>query len=72
MKSQPIQKPQEVVVIDAAEIQRFVEERLETRRRNSLLPWSEDPLFKDFPLYEGPVPADLVERHDDYLAEGDD
>lgn len=31
------------------------------------LPWSEDPFFAHRKVYDGPVPADIAERHDDYL-----
>ena len=31
------------------------------------LSWSEDPLFADREVYEGPAPADGAERHDDYI-----
>ena len=49
------------------EIEERVRQFEEERRRNAELPWSEDPLFKDVPVYDGPVPADLSARHDYYL-----
>jgi hypothetical protein len=49
------------------EMQEFVRQMEEERRRNAKLPRSEDPLFKNVPVFKGPVPADLSERHDDYL-----
>ena len=52
---------------DPDEMARLVREMQEERRRNSELPFHEDPLFKNVPIYEGPAPADLAERHDDYL-----
>jgi hypothetical protein len=52
---------------DMQEIQEFVRRCEEERRRNATLPWSEDPLFKDVPIYDGPAPSDLSERHDYYL-----
>lgn len=45
----------------------FARQILEQRRRNALLPRSEDPLFKEVPVYDGPVPPDVSERHDAYL-----
>ena len=54
------------------EMQEFVHQMEEERRRNAKLPPSEDPLFKNVPVYKGPVPADLSERHDDYLYGGKD
>ena len=55
--------PDEVI----REAEEFAREVLEERERNAKLPWDEDPLFKNVPVYDGPVPADLSERHDDYL-----
>lgn len=49
------------------EMQGFVRQMEEERRRNTTLPVSEDPLFKNVPVFKGPVPSDLSERHDDYL-----
>ena len=49
------------------EILGFVRQMEEERRRNAKLPRSEDPLFKNVPVFKGPVPADLSEKHDDYL-----
>jgi len=49
------------------EMQEFVRQMEDERRRNARLPSTEDPLFKNVPIYSGPVPADLSERHDDYL-----
>jgi hypothetical protein len=57
---------------DMREMQAFVRQMEEKRRRNAKLPSSEDPLLKDVPVYKGPVPADLSERHDDYLYGGGD
>jgi len=43
----------------------LIRETLE--RRLEGVPGDDDPLFKDVPVYEGPVPADLSEQHDRYL-----
>ncbi|HEY0512084.1 MAG TPA: CopG family transcriptional regulator [Thermoanaerobaculia bacterium] len=48
-------------------LEEFVRETVERRLKRLALPWSEDPFFADKEVYEGPTPADLVERHDDYL-----
>jgi hypothetical protein len=55
--------PDEVI----RETEEFAREVLEERERNAQLPWDEDPLFKNVSVYDGPVPSDLSERHDDYL-----
>ena len=52
--------------------QEYARQVLEERKRNARLPRSEDPLFKDVEVYDGPVPADLSARHDDYLYGEDD
>jgi hypothetical protein len=49
------------------EMQELVHQMEEERRRSAKLPRSEDPLFKNVPVFRGPVPADLSERHDDYF-----
>jgi len=49
------------------EAQEFAKKVDEERERLSKLPRSEDPLFKDVVVYDGPVPSDLSERHDYYL-----
>ena len=46
---------------DMREMQAFVRQMEEERRRNAKLPRSEDPLFKNVPVYKGPVPADFSE-----------
>jgi hypothetical protein len=61
--------PFEAIMRDAKEFARTL---LEERERNAQLPWEEDPLFKDVPVYDGPVPADSSERYEDYLYGGDD
>jgi hypothetical protein len=45
----------------------FVRESLERYLRKLELPWSEDPFFAYRKVFEGPVPTDISERHDDYL-----
>jgi hypothetical protein len=49
---------------EAEELARRIIEKPE---RNTQLSWDEDPLFKDLTVYDGPVPADGSERHDDYI-----
>jgi hypothetical protein len=51
------------------ELQEGVREIQEARERNTNLPRHLDPLFADPPVYDGPSPPDLSERHDDYLYE---
>ncbi|HEV7667555.1 MAG TPA: hypothetical protein VGS22_03460 [Thermoanaerobaculia bacterium] len=58
-------------VFDAEEMRKFVEELLAERKKSALLPPGENPFFKDHEVYHGSTPADLSERHDDYLY-GDD
>jgi hypothetical protein len=48
-------------------LEQFVRETLERRLSRLDLPWSEDPFFADREVYDGPVPADGAERHDDYI-----
>lgn len=43
----------------------LIRETLERRLEGK--PSDEDPLFKDVPVYEGAVPANLSEQHDRYL-----
>ena len=43
-----------------------IDERLQ-ERESALPPPGEDTLFKSHEVYHGPAPADLSERHDDYL-----
>lgn len=52
-----------------AEEREFARQLLEERRKNALLPRSEDPFFLDDEVLEGYVPADLSARHDEYLAQ---
>jgi hypothetical protein len=61
--------PFEAIMRDAKEFARTL---LEEREKNAQLPWEEDPLFKDVPVYDGPVPADSSERYEDYLYGEDD
>jgi hypothetical protein len=61
--------PFEAIMREAKEFARTL---LEERERNGQLPWEEDPLFKDVPVYDGPVPADSSERYEDYLYGEDD
>lgn len=63
----PLPEDRQAVEEIFREVDAFAHQILEERRRNALLPRSEDPLFKDVPLYDGPVPPDVSERHDDYL-----
>ncbi len=63
------QHPFDVLMREAEE---FARQALEEREKNAQLPWDEDPLFKNVPVYNGPVPADSSERHDDYLYEYDE
>jgi hypothetical protein len=63
----PIPEDDHPFEADFREAQEFAKKLLEERERNALLPWSEDPLFKDVPVYDGPAPPDLSARHDDYL-----
>jgi hypothetical protein len=67
--SESVGKPEEAD--DAEEMRKFVEELLAERKKSALLPSSENPFFKDHEVYDGPTPADLSERHDEYLY-GDD
>jgi hypothetical protein len=50
-----------------ASLDDIVRDSLERYLRKLERPWSEDPFFADRRVYEGAVPADLSERHDDYL-----
>jgi hypothetical protein len=61
--------PFEAIMRDAED---FAHRAMEERERNEQLPWSEDPLFKDVLVYDGPVPPDLSENHDDYVYGDDD
>jgi hypothetical protein len=61
--------PFEAIMRDAED---FARRALEERERNAQLPWDEDPLFKNVLVYDGPVPPDLSEKHDDYLYGDDD
>ena len=61
--------PFDKVIKEADEFARRV---LEERERNAQLPWDEDPLFKNVPVYDGPVPADSSENYDDELYGDDD
>jgi hypothetical protein len=60
----PDEHPFEAIMRDAKD---FARQMIERRHGNAQLPWDEDPLFKNVPVYDGPVPPDLSERHDDYL-----
>jgi hypothetical protein len=71
MKRNPEVSPEDDHPFDAVfrEAQEFAKKVEEERERLSKLPLSEDPLFKDVAVYDGPVPSDLSERHDYYLYE---
>jgi hypothetical protein len=58
---------EQVAIKKGISLEEFVRERLERSLKRLELPWSEDPFFADREVYEGPVPADISERHDDYL-----
>jgi plasmid stability protein len=45
----------------------LIRDSLEAHLRGSERPRSADPLFADVPVYDGPHPSDLAERHDHYL-----
>jgi hypothetical protein len=49
-----------------------VRESLEAHLHTLEIDRSQDSLFAYQGVYEGPVPADLSERHDDYLYGGED
>ena len=48
-------------------LEEFLRETVERRLKRLELPWTEDPFFADQTVYEGPIPIDIVEHHDDYL-----
>jgi hypothetical protein len=50
-----------------ASLDDLVRDSLERYLRKFERPWSEDSFFADRRTYDGSVPADLSERHDDYL-----
>ena len=74
MKRNAVPLPRDEHSFDAAmrEAEEFAHQVLEERERNAQIPWEEDPFFKDVAVYDGPVPPDLSERHDDYLYGDDD
>jgi len=74
MKRNTVPAPSDEYPFDAMmqEAKEFARQILEERERNAQLPWDEDPLFKNVPVYDGPVPPDLSERHDDYIYGDDD
>jgi len=61
MKHNTVPLPEDERPFDAVmrETEEFTRQVLEERERNAQLPWSEDPLFKDVAVYDGPVPPDL-------------
>jgi len=48
-------------------LEEFLRETVERRLKQLESPWDEDPFFKDNLAYDGPVPPDSSERHDDYI-----
>jgi hypothetical protein len=63
-ETSPDEHPLDALMREAQEFAKKIDAE---RERLSKLPRSEDPLFKDVEVYDGPVPSDLSERHDDYL-----
>jgi hypothetical protein len=48
-------------------LEEFVRESVRLHLGTLETSWSEDPFFADREVWEGPVPSDISERHDDYL-----
>jgi hypothetical protein len=62
-----MERAEKTAAESGASLDEIVRDSLERYLRTLERPWSEDPFFADRRVYEGSAPADLSERHDDYL-----